>query len=425
MSLSAVLPTAGTVPEVSDRTGSLLAASLGVWAVGVQVAEPLAAVGMAGCAVVAIWSARGDLPARGLWLLRQWWPLWALLAWALLAPTLAGRPPTGNGAARLIDFVGVPLAGWAVARAGSTGGARVLGWAAAVLALSCGVAGLQHFGVWPTSETMRTFAFTRIPFDRVYEQVPGTTDRYMAGGLLFHRLKFSHTGGLVVLTLLSFGLVARGRRRAALLALAALGMGALLVFPFARAGAAALLLCAALVVVLSVARRRLALLAGAGLLLAGLAVVQIHAPLRERFVRAATAEGSGERMQLLSAGVTAVREHPVAGLGPGRFRSRDFAAADASAHIREHNGKAHNQLLSTAAETGVVGALLFLGLLLTVARRLRPTTPHGRAALGCLAFFALLSLFHDPLFHAPFSMALPLALGLGLSPQQVRPSTRA
>ena len=71
---------------------------------------------------------------------------------------------------------------------------------------------------------------------------------------------------------------------------------------------------------------------------------------------------------------------------------------------------------SIAAEAGVIGLLLFLWLLVFLARSLKLDTTAGAAGAGALAFFVLLSLTHDPLFQAPFSMALALALGASLPP---------
>jgi O-antigen ligase len=85
-------------------------------------------------------------------------------------------------------------------------------------------------------------------------------------------------------------------------------------------------------------------------------------------------------------------------------------------------GKAHNQLLSVAAEGGVPLALLFLALLAALAVRLyrAPPSPARLAGLGALGFFVLLCLAHDPLFHAVLSQALALTVGasLGLAERQ-------
>ena len=84
-----------------------------------------------------------------------------------------------------------------------------------------------------------------------------------------------------------------------------------------------------------------------------------------------------------------------------------YVPADAPEQVKEHGGKAHDQLVTLAAEGGVVHALLFVALLGWIAWRLQRTQPSAArtAGLATLAFFALASLLHDPLFHATTSQA--------------------
>ena len=67
---------------------------------------------------------------------------------------------------------------------------------------------------------------------------------------------------------------------------------------------------------------------------------------------------------------------------------------------------------SSDAEAGIPSAILYLGLLAWCWRRVRPAAPLGAAGRASVLFLALLSLLHDPLFHAEVSMAVVLALGL-------------
>ncbi|HSP77740.1 MAG TPA: hypothetical protein VLQ93_04390, partial [Myxococcaceae bacterium] len=212
---------------------------LALWGVGVLFVEALAAAGLAGCALGALVVARqGGVTVRGA--LRAWAPLVAFLGWALLVPLLAGRPPSGTGVARLLDFVGIPVAAVALGALSDVRRVRLAWVLVTVFLLSCAVAGLQHHGVWPPLEAWKPLAWTRLPFARVYEAVPGTEGRFMAGGLLFHRLKFSHMGGLAVAFALGVGLRLRGRRRAAALVVAAVGLVSVGLFPDARAASVAL-----------------------------------------------------------------------------------------------------------------------------------------------------------------------------------------
>jgi O-antigen ligase len=384
------------------------------WVVGVQVSEAVATVGLAGCLLTALWAARrAGWPALRAGL-RGWWPLGLLLGWALLASTLAGRPPSGSGVARLVDWLGIPAAAWALGTVGARG-ARLLLWVAGgMLLLSSLVAGLQHFGLWPQPEALSALMPLKMSILRVYEPIPGADGRFMGGGLLFHRLKFAHVSALVILTLLAFGLRAQGRNRLLALSAAVVGLGAVLAFPYARAASAALVASCVAVLILGSPHRKLALVLGGLLAVGAVGVVWMKPSLRDRFASSLTHEGSGDRMLLLNAGVDAVKLHPVTGTGAGRFRAGEWVAASAPIAVREQRGKAHNQLLSVAAELGLPGLLCFLMVLVSVARRMTLAHPAGVAGLGALCFFLLLSTVHDPLFQVPFSMALVLVFAVGV-----------
>jgi hypothetical protein len=385
---------------------------LGLWGVGCLFQEALAAVGLAGCALGALVAARrGGVTVRGA--LRAWMPLVAFLAWALLVPALSGHPPSGTGVARLLDFVGIPVAAVAIGHLSDARRVHLAWVLGGVFLASCAVAGLQHFGVWPAPEAWEPLRWTRLSFERVYELVPGTENRFMAGGLLFHRLKFSHIGGMGVAFALGVGLHLRGRRRTAALVVAAVGLVSVGLFPYARAASVALVAVMGLVVLLGLPRR-VALPTCAAVMGLAVLALALNQPLRERFLNSTTEKGSGSRAALLETGLCAVRESPVTGVGPGRFQARLWATPDMPDQAREHGGKAHNQFVSMAAETGVPGALLFGVLLGWLAWRLPRNRPEGLGALGALAFFCLLSLLHDPLFHVQASQAFALLLGVGL-----------
>ena len=395
-----------------------------LWGVGCLFLEALAAVGLVGCALGALVAARwGGVTLRGA--LRAWAPLVAFLAWALLAPLLSGHPPSGTGVARLLDFAGIPVAAVAFGHLSEARRVRVAWVLGGVFLASCAVAGLQHFGVWPAPEDWAPLAWTRLPFDRVYEAVPGTESRFMAGGLLFHRLKFSHIGGMAVVFALGVGLRLQGRRRVVALSVAAVGLVSVGLFPYARAASVALVAVMGLVVLLGLPRRVAVPTCATVLGLAVLALA-LNPPLRERFLDSATEQGSGSRSALLETGLCAVRESPLTGVGPGRFQARLWATPDMPQQAREHPGKSHNQFVSMAAETGVPGAMLFVVLLGWLAWRFPRNRPEGLGALGALAFFCLLSLLHDPLFHTQASQAFALVLGAGLSgPRAAAPPKRS
>ncbi|OJH39869.1 O-antigen ligase family protein [Cystobacter ferrugineus] len=396
-----------------DVLERVLFAFMLLWGVGCLFLEGLAAVGFAGSALGALVVARQEgVTVRGA--VRAWVPLGVFLAWALLIPTLAGHPPSGTGVARLLDFVGIPVAAVAFSFLSDARRMRLAWVLGGLFLVSCAVAGLQHFGVWPPLETWAPLAWTRLPFERVYEPVVGAEHRFMAGGLLFHRLKFSHIGGMVAVFALGVGLRLRGRRQWAALAVAGVGLVSVGLFPYARAGSVALVVVMGGVVLLGLPRR-VALPTCAAVLTLAVLTLALNRPLRERFLDSGSDSGSGNRPALRETGLRAVRQHPVTGVGPGRFQARKYATPDMPEQAREHPGKSHNQYLSMAAETGVPGALLFVALLGWLAWRMPRGRPEGLGALGALGFFCLLSLLHDPLFHVQAAQALVLLLGIGLS----------
>jgi len=392
--------------------------SVGLWGVGVLSVEAIASVGLVLTCLLMPLSRPEWGRNLGAWA-RAWSPLLAFVGWALAGPLLGGHLPTATGVARVADWLAIGLAApaWVcLGRRERRAGALAVG---ATFVLSCVIAGLQHLGAWPGQEHFESLRWTKIPFYRVYEPVPGAPGRYMAGGLLLHRLKFAHTGGLVVLAALAVSLRSRGRERVACLIVAGLGMVAVLAVPYARAASVALLVAGVAVLVLSLRRRALALALAAGVALTAAGLVVARPSLRDRFLSSSSAQGSGDRSFLLRSGLAAFRSAPLWGIGVGRFHIREWAPAGTPDYVRENRGKAHDQFLTIAAETGAIGLLLFAATLLWLGVRITRGSfaPFG---LGALLHFVLLSLAHDPLFQAPYSMAL--ALGLSFATQQEAPA---
>lgn len=393
---STVLPS----PWLRVRLAGLVA-----WVVGVQSLEALATVGL----VVTALSVAPGL-ARVTW--RGWWPLAAWLGWSLVAPTLAGALPTGTGLARALDWAALPLVGYAVWTLPSR--RPVVVALGVTLALSCVVAGLQHVGAWPPLEAFEPWRWTRLPFERVYEPVPASEGRFMAGGLIFHRLKFAHVSALAVVALTVAGARTDSRRdRWVAWGLAGLATGCVWVFPHARMASLALLGALLVAVGLLSPRRRVALGLVALVVSAAVTTTLVVDSVRDRLTSALTVEGGGHRGELLASGVRAVQAHPLVGVGLGQFRPSMFPSPEMPQHVLDNPGKTHNQFLSMAAEVGVPGALLF-GLLLASLFWRAWRSRDGALTLSTLALFVGLSLAHDPLFQPTFSMALVLALGAGL-----------
>ena len=385
----------------------LLPWTLGLWLVGMQIQEGPATLGAyatGALALVVAWPVRPG---------RTWWLLLGFVLVSALVPLLGGKVPTGTGLARLADFLLIPAAAVAV----STLERRTLeriGLAAAVtLLLSIVAAGFQHFGLWPKREAFLAFHWTRIGFERVYEPVPGRTDRFMAGGFLLHRLKFANV--TAVMCVLGTAAVVLGAKRARFFLFATIvGLLGLWIFPHARAASVATVLAVG-VLWISASRRRGLAVVGAGLL--GLAAIGVGAAVpsvRARFEGSVTSEGSGERAALTQAGLNAIASSPLLGVGLGRFRPGLYLPDDAPAQARTHPGKSHNQFVTIAAEAGLPAAILLVLALLGWLRRGLGQLPAGGLLVAGVTLFVLLSLLHDPLFHVESSLALMLLLGAGL-----------
>ncbi len=282
----------------------------------------------------------------------------------------------------------------------------------ATLALSCFIAGLQYYGWWPAAPFFESVAFLKIPFSRVYEAVPEVEGRFLAGGLLFHRLKFANVSGALALVLLNAHVHAVERRAwpAAALAFCTLST---VVFPSARAASAALFLGGLVFALVHWSQPAMRLRVVSGVCALFLLTLWLAPGLQSRASAVLLGDEKGDRRVLVEAGLRAVTAHPFTGVGAGRFHPYNYMQPDASETARTHQGKAHNQLLTIAAEGGVVTAVLFailLGSLLVNAFAQRRAV-----TVAVVTYFVALSMLHDPLFHAETSLAIVLVLGLSLS----------
>lgn len=394
-----------------------LAASLGLWAVGVQVHELFATIGLAFTlifAVVVAWSERASWTWKAV--LSDWGWLAAFVAWALLGPLLANHTPNPDGLGRLFDWCALPAAVYGFGRLSGTQRKRILGAAAITLVVGSVVAGLQHFGLWPSPSFFSPLKSFGIPVERMYENVEGSTTRFMAGGLLFHRLKFAHVSGLVVVCLAVASLDAQGREKWLARASAGAGFAAILMFTQARAAAVAIVF-STLVWVAVRGRLRFSK-SMVWVALAVAAGVALTPGLSRRFLDASVSPSS-TRGQLNQAGLVAIGREPITGSGLWQFRVKENVVRwDVYPWVYDHPGRSHNQFITMGAELGLVGLGLFLMMMIQLARR---AARAGQAALasGLLGYFGLLSLFHDPLFHAEMSMAVVLALAVMVVPKAV------
>lgn len=398
----------------SGRASRVLLSGMAIWVVGAQFTEAVAITGAAIVAAALLYQAsRVRFAGAAAWA-REWAPVLVFVAWGVLVTLARGQVLSSGALARHLDWLWVPVACAGYLRLDGRARRVIALTAAITLVVSCLAAALQYFGWWIPQERMTALEWTGLTFYRVYEPAPGAEGRFLAGGLLFHRLKFSTIGGLAAIWALAIGLKVAGRARAAALVLCGAALLSVLVFPFARAAAVAVVVAMGVALLLERKHRRVALGLGAAFVAVLVTVVALDGPFRQRLLSAATTEGSGARQYLLEAGLSAVRAHPLLGTGIGRFRLSDWVADDAPQYVREHGGKAHNIFVSTAAEQGLIGLALLVVALVFLARRMRPHTAEGTAGLASLAFLLLLGLLHDPLFHAETSLAFALCFGVAI-----------
>lgn len=204
--------------------------------------------------------------------------------------------------------------------------------------------------------------------------------------------------------LLAMGLVVAGRAldesrraRARVLdgALAVLAAGAV-GLTFTRTAYVAFL-AGALVLLASARPRLLAVLP----VLAGLLFVAMPRGVRERALTsfATPDETARDRFAMWRAGALMIGDRPLFGLGPKRVKDL-YPVYRQPGHVDPHPGHLHNNVIMTAAETGIPSALAYLAFVAAfgahATRRLRaaPRGTRERALVaGALAAFAGLTVF--------------------------------
>lgn len=340
----------------------------------------------------------------------------ALAAWQLVSPAVAlatgaaERWPRGARYGQVLDTLGATAVAVVGAGAGVAWGlVAALAAGAWVAAAALGL--FQHLVRWPWEPP----AFTKLSLARLHENF-GTEEapRYSAGGFHFHRLRFSHGAVAALGPALVLALRGRGTRRA----LAAGVALALLVSPYLAFARAALLVGLGLVVgaLLLLARGRVRA-AGLALAALGVAVMLATPGWRTRLVLAVGNLAGGERTVAMSAGLELALAHPVLGVGFGNHQRAALALGHEHLTAFLAND-AHNLWLTVWAETGLVGVALLLLAHVLLARALwRRHCAGSPAATGALLGFAafhVLSLVHYLPFHPSVHLSFGLLWGLGL-----------
>jgi O-antigen ligase len=248
--------------------------------------------------------------------------------------------------------------------------------------------------------------------DPALVEAPGVEGRFGAMGFFTSRLTFGHNATLV-LALLGGALAAdalSGRSRILIGAASIAGLAAVAV-TFDR-GAYLALGVGAAVVLLRSRRRPLALA-----LAAIAALLALHPGVRGRLASAFSAEANADRVFIWSRSVEIIRDHPLHGIGFANYPlvcGRYYDRVDPHFLMRTW---AHNLELSTLAETGPLGLLALLWLLIAAARMvLRSASPFALGALAALAAWFTMAQVHDVLYDTKVMYALWFSLALAWSP---------
>jgi O-antigen ligase len=243
-------------------------------------------------------------------------------------------------------------------------------------------------------------------------QAPGVEGRFGAMGFFTSRLTFGHNA-TVLLALLGGALAAGAlpRRTAIAVTIACVPGAAAVALTFDRAAYLGLGV-AALVIVLKARRRAWALA-----LAAIAALAALHPAIRARFSSAFSAAANTDRVFIWSRALEIIRDHPLHGTGFANYPlvcGRYYDRVDPRFSMRTW---AHNLELSTLAETGPLGLLALLWLIVAAARMaLRSTSPFALGALAALAAWLTMAQVHDVLYDTKVMYALWFALALGWSP---------
>ena len=243
-------------------------------------------------------------------------------------------------------------------------------------------------------------------------EAPGVEGRFGAMGFFTSRLTFGHNATLVLAllggTLAADALSRPGRILAAAASVA--GLAAVAV-TFDR-GAYLALGVAAAVIVFRSGRRPLALALAA---IAGL--LALHPAVRGRLGSAFSAGANADRLFIWSRGLEIIRDHPLRGIGFANYPlvcGRYYDRVDPHFFMRTW---AHNLELSTLAETGPLGLLALLWLLIAAARMVvRSASPFALGALAALAAWFTMAQVHDVLYDTKVMYALWFSLALAWSP---------
>ena len=290
-------------------------------------------------------------------------------------------------------------------------GIRITIWIVLVLAAANSVVAIwQHF-------SPMDFPLPVIPgmnASRVLEKAPG--GGYMAGGLVFHRLRLANLLALVIPCLVFAAPAAKGVTRWAVVINIVLAVPAM-VFCYARTQLLSMIIGTGLCLLLMLSGRRSPGirrlgLAGIVVLLACSAVIFTNPGVIARYSRG----GLEDRMSIWSATIQAAAERPLTGHGLGT------ASSVLGDRLKEtmpgFSAWSHNQFLTVLVTTGAIGLLLWLMLWLGIMRHAWKLASGRAETMGLLAGLValqLISLNHDPFFHPITGITFASAAALSIA----------
>lgn len=134
----------------------------------------------------------------------------------------------------------------------------------------------------------------------------------------------------------------------------------------------------------------------------------------QRMVQLAQTEGSA-RLNIYKASWAVYTTNPLLGTGFGHMAGVDLNQANLVPQLKSANGQAHNILLQLLAESGIVGAGLFLLLMLAFLWRVRsaPLSPERWLWWLMLGIIGTHAMLEYPLWYIFFLAIAALLLGAG------------
>lgn len=352
----------------------LLLLGVVVWLVGALLGEGviLAGAGITGAALL-LYLERSALTH---WRGAATWLAYGALSIASIA--WATRPLRSGAPWSALHWGLFPLALLALRRVPNARRAWLLYVFSAMAIINGLVSVVQHYSDW----------FDQPLFEQVFSVgrvlEPADDGGYKAGGLHFHRLRYAHT--LVPLSLVMLPEMWRERRRvlAAIVALTSL-VG--LWFTYTHASWLALGVGIAFLVAATRSQARWAIaFAACGLTLVPLlAAAGLHYPADRSFAW-------DTALQLW-------RAHPLLGVGYGGYTTAALALLDGPNETWPLlHTDAHSLFLQVLSEQGVVGLLLWVGMIVFYLRWLGSGRPTARQC-GVMGALGIIAIVHNWAFH--------------------------